>query len=362
MNIANYLNPEFDRYPLSAESFDFIQEQINLLQPICELYDLNYILRKPADGKAGIIVIKGEVMPLRVGNENRFISVTTRSINVDADGVSYKGVRTERYADYTATGIGTESYPSSSFNVAPSIKQTRQVPGQIIDLIVSANPGETVTALINRLFLPSGQGRNPISYRTPQGTATNVDLSNLWICNGSGSIPNLRGRLCMMTDGTQAVGTTAGAASGNPAASNNSYNISLASGNLPSHGHTLRGSVTGSGTNSHTHTTNAFFTDSAGSHVHSGNIRYATNNSGSSRIFASQINADGLTSRNTGMDYAGSHSHRVPATTTSSPSSTSVTLNLSHSLAVETTGQGNSFNILNPVVYVLKCMVGNKGY
>jgi len=361
MNRANYLGTgqSYGKYPLSIESFDFIQEQINLLQPICELYDMNYILRESVNDKNGIIVIKGEVMPLWSGSIKTHISVITKEIPIIADGKEYENARTERYAIYSDNEVATdptENYLSSNFKVAPSIKQTRQVPGQIIDLIVNANQGETTIAqVINRLFNSNGQGKNLISYKTPVGNADNVDLSNLWVCDGRQGCPDLKGLMTMMkTD--KLIGSTGG-----------SENVTLNANQIPSHGHTF---VEDPYVDiSHNHSVNSVDIPSTGDHTHrmrARYFRYDTSGLSPSRGYGAAHNQDNnqwVYTNDENSSYLGLHTHRVPAHNTNWFASA---IYLQNKTMAGPTGVNNvvqqQVNILNPVVYVIKCMVGNKGF
>ena len=68
MNKAQYLSTSADQggnglYPLSVQTLNFIQEQINLLQNLAQIGGKRYILMKPTAETDGIIVIDGEVLP-----------------------------------------------------------------------------------------------------------------------------------------------------------------------------------------------------------------------------------------------------------------------------------------------------------
>jgi len=215
MNKANYLNPAFDRYPLSMESFDFIQEQINLLQHICELYDMNYILRKPTGEADGIIVIKGEVMPLWKGAERDYITVETKPIDVDADGVSYKEVRTERYAIYTSSRIGTESYSSSDFKVITKIADIKTdlestksslTTTQAALTTTQTNLG-TVTDRVDKIETNFNKHMPKGAIIMWSGAISDINTEYFRLCDGNNGnkvndliIPDLRGRFVVGYD------------------------------------------------------------------------------------------------------------------------------------------------------------------
>ena len=126
MQIANYNNaqtPEggVGKYPLSTQALDFIQQQILLLQQIALIGGDNYILRAPTGGKTGIIVINGEVLVLAatpiLSNQITYVTVTTTTTNIDADGETYTGARTVRTAALASTKSAGECYAINLFTI-----------------------------------------------------------------------------------------------------------------------------------------------------------------------------------------------------------------------------------------------------
>lgn len=123
MNRAQYLSTAVENggnglYPLSTQALSFIQEQINFLQAFALIGGKRYILRNPTATDDGVVVIDGEVLPLK-GNpaSAAAIQVTEKAENIIADGDTYREARIYRYAEYVGTyRENVENlYPASGF-------------------------------------------------------------------------------------------------------------------------------------------------------------------------------------------------------------------------------------------------------
>ncbi|MCM1380289.1 MAG: hypothetical protein NC190_09345 [Bacteroides sp.] len=118
------------KYPLSTETLDFIQEQIKLLETLTGIGGVNYILRAPGNGREGVAVVNkgaredvlgsGEMELLYIDKtpafsaSMRYLTVTTTTESIQADGVEYKEARVLRTAKFTTTK-GAESYDLNTF-------------------------------------------------------------------------------------------------------------------------------------------------------------------------------------------------------------------------------------------------------
>ena len=105
-------------YPLSTQGLSFIQDQIGLLQAFTLIGGKRYILREASGTLDGIVVIDGEVMPLKGNRANAAaIRVVEHAENIVADGNTYREARIYRHAEYTATyRPDVENlYPASGF-------------------------------------------------------------------------------------------------------------------------------------------------------------------------------------------------------------------------------------------------------
>lgn len=106
-------------YPLSTQTLSFIQSQIELLQALAAIGGKRYILKEPADGSIGIVVIDGEVLPLAATpTTGKGIKVTEERQNIVADGTTYVEARIVRSAKYVATYTPNTPnlYAASEFN------------------------------------------------------------------------------------------------------------------------------------------------------------------------------------------------------------------------------------------------------
>lgn len=131
MNRAEYLSTTVKDggnglYPLSTQGLSFIQDQINFLQAFALIGGKRYILRESSATTDGIVVIDGEVLPLK-GNRATAtaIRVCERSENITADGTTYREARIYRYAEYTGsyTPNVPNLYPAAGFLVVQSNDQ-----------------------------------------------------------------------------------------------------------------------------------------------------------------------------------------------------------------------------------------------
>ena len=106
-------------YPLSIQTLAFIQSQIELLQALAAIGGKRYILKEPANGGIGIVVIDGEVLPLAATpTTGKGIKVTEERQNIVADGTTYVEARIVRSAKYVATYTPNTPnlYAASEFN------------------------------------------------------------------------------------------------------------------------------------------------------------------------------------------------------------------------------------------------------
>ena len=106
-------------YPLSIQTLSFIQSQIELLQALAAIGGKRYILKEPANGSIGIVVIDGEVLPLAASpTTGKGIKVTEERQDIVADGTTYVEARIVRSAKYVATYTPNtpDLYAASEFN------------------------------------------------------------------------------------------------------------------------------------------------------------------------------------------------------------------------------------------------------
>ena len=125
MNKAQYLSTAVSsggngHYPLSTQGLAFIQSQIELLQSFALIGGKRYILLAPTSTADGVIVIDGEVLPLRATSKTgNGIQVYQKTEDITADGTTYKEARITRYAEYVTTYRENvkDLYPASGFSM-----------------------------------------------------------------------------------------------------------------------------------------------------------------------------------------------------------------------------------------------------
>lgn len=169
MDKANYKNGNA-KYPVSTDTLDFIQKQIELIYHLSDLFGKNYILMASTTSTDGIIVVNGEVMPLKAGASAGYVSIRETSQSITAVGVTYENARIIRYAEYVVVNEGDNCYEASLFV-----------------------PLKTISALkadlddAKKHLMPTG------SIIMWSGTVANIP-AGFALCNGSNGTPNLSGR------------------------------------------------------------------------------------------------------------------------------------------------------------------------
>ena len=105
-------------YPLSTQTLAFIQSQIEQLQSLSQIGGKRYVLKEPANGALGLVVIDGEVLPLAATpTSGKGIKVVEERQDITADGTTYVEARILRSAKYVATYTENTPnlYPASDF-------------------------------------------------------------------------------------------------------------------------------------------------------------------------------------------------------------------------------------------------------
>ena len=111
MNKQNFKNGNA-MFPISTDALDFMQEQNFLVARLTELAGPYVIISQPANGKAGLCVFDGELLPLSGDTAATHIGVTEVKTDITAHGTTYRDARVTREAVY-----GTSGAPASSFVV-----------------------------------------------------------------------------------------------------------------------------------------------------------------------------------------------------------------------------------------------------
>ena len=174
MNKQNFLNESYEgKYPISADTFDFMQNQIEFVSQLASAFGQNVLLKRATNSKNGLIVLGGELYPLQYGVDGSYYHIKEESENITAQGRQYTAARTRKIVQRQS---GTTSYPVSS----------------VVDLTGRESEGETIANHFmpkGAIIMWSGSDENvPQGYHLCDGTTLNQGESNEW------TLPDLRGR------------------------------------------------------------------------------------------------------------------------------------------------------------------------
>ena len=111
MNKQNFKNGNA-MFPISTDALEFMQQQTFLVARLTELAGPYVIISQPANGKAGLCVFDGELLPLTGDTTATHIGVSEVTIDITAHGTTYNAARVTREAIY-----GTSGAPASTFVV-----------------------------------------------------------------------------------------------------------------------------------------------------------------------------------------------------------------------------------------------------
>ncbi len=183
---------------------------------LANLYGENYIIRQSTADTDGLVVLKGELMPLK-GAPKTYIVVSQKSTSITAAGQTFADARVERYATYAIA-------PARNYGVyyTPSVPIMQPIAQHLVP-----------KGVIN---MWSG---SPTSL--PYGWA---------LCDGTNGTPDLRGRFIVgyAPDNTyyNKIGNTGGATL-----------VTLTTSHMPSHSHGSVLTTTSSGQHTHSVTMNS---------------------------------------------------------------------------------------------------------
>ncbi len=213
MNAALFKNTN-NRYPLSTDTLEFMQQQIHLVYTLASLYGENYIIRQSTASADGLIVIKNELMPLK-GTPQKFIKLVVEKTNITAAGLTFANARVKRYAQY-ASNACVGGYTAASFPVMQPIAD-HLVPKGVINM----------------------------------WSGSLSDIPYGWaLCDGTNGTPDLRGRFIVGYNPNDtdynAIGKTGGAKL-----------VTLTTSQMPSHSH--GGELTTTSNGNHVHSVNDYY-------------------------------------------------------------------------------------------------------
>ncbi len=213
MNAALFKNTN-NRYPLSTDTLEFMQQQIHLVYTLASLYGENYIIRQSTASADGLIVIKNELMPLK-GTPMKFIKLVVEKTNITAAGLTFANARVKRYAQY-ASNARVGGYTAASFPVMQPIAD-HLVPKGVINM----------------------------------WSGSLSDIPYGWaLCDGTNGTPDLRGRFIVGYNPNDTDYNAIGKAGG-------AKLVTLTKSHMPTHDH--GGKLTTTSNGNHVHSVNDYY-------------------------------------------------------------------------------------------------------
>ena len=161
-------------FPISANTLNFMQGQTEFVSQLASAFGDNVLLKRKTGTKDGLIVLNGELLPLRKGTSNGgFYNIYEEKDSITAQGTLFANARVVRYVEQQ----------SSQGDVFVEVSD-------VTDLAGRASEGETIA----NQFLPKGA----IIMWSGSWSAIPKGFA---LCNGNNGepindviIPDLRGR------------------------------------------------------------------------------------------------------------------------------------------------------------------------
>ena len=125
-------------FPISTDALEFMQQQTFLVARLTELAGSRVIITQPTNGKAGLCVFNGELLPLTGDTAATHIDVSEVTMDVTAHGTTYENARVTREAVY-----GTSGELASTFIVLDNMVSLKSA---IADLTTALNTEATTRA------------------------------------------------------------------------------------------------------------------------------------------------------------------------------------------------------------------------
>lgn len=243
MNRQNFINREHRSYPLSTGVLDFLQKQIELIYGAAAMAGRNYILSRPTPENDGLIVIDGELMPLKHSAAiQTYIEIVEECTTIVAQNIHYVDAQVMRYAKYRSDSVGAaievaqlEDFTSLN-DTSKALSATQAELAQTIGRVKSTEDSmQEIQPILNALQPTIAETNN---HTLPKGaiimwSGAATQLPNGYaLCNGQTSngvkTPDLRGRFIVGAGGSYDVDKTGG-----------SETAALEPHHLPSHSHGL---------------------------------------------------------------------------------------------------------------------------
>lgn len=238
MNTQNFKENGNQKFPLTTEALDFIQEQIKLVYGLTILAGQFIIICEPTSGKDGLVIVDGELLPLK-GTRSATSRIIVSQVDervVLGDG-SFEGiVRSKRVAMY--------SIPLKGVVNKGDVGDMTITPRAAVAGTEYALSKFTVLKNMQTLMSELDEAKKHLM---PKGAITmwsgTVDtIPTGWaLCDGQNGTPNLQGRFVIgygiYTAESSSVTYPTGSTGGK-------RTVKLDVQHMPAHNHNITGSTT----------------------------------------------------------------------------------------------------------------------
>lgn len=193
MNTQNFKENGNQKFPLTTEALDFIQEQIKLVYGLTSLAGQFIIICEPTSGKDGLVIVDGELLPLK-GTKSDFSRIVVLQVDerVALGDGSFEGiVRSTRVATYSIPMRGTTGGEVADFG---DIVIRPRAAAAAKEYALSKF---TVLKDMQTLMSELDEAKKHLM---PKGTIVMwsgkiADIPTGWaLCDGTNGTPNLQGR------------------------------------------------------------------------------------------------------------------------------------------------------------------------
>ncbi|MDB4497840.1 hypothetical protein N9251_00700 [Gammaproteobacteria bacterium] len=140
MNIANYKN-ETNMFPITTETFDFIQNQMLLLQKLSKTFGKNYVIEDPTQEQSGVIVINNEICDFLYSTPTNYVKVSVSELPLTFKDQVFGQLLEKRVCRYCSendnTGLDGIVYELSSIPKVTNFNETIDKRMKLIELLSS---------------------------------------------------------------------------------------------------------------------------------------------------------------------------------------------------------------------------------
>jgi microcystin-dependent protein len=217
MNIANYLsdgNAARQKYPISLESYNFIQEQILLIHALANVAGANCIIQgcnvAGSQTTTGVVIINNEILSFSAGLTQTKVRIRETTENISAQYITYANAKVIRWVEFGSNPNDVDTYLWADF---VRVKTNKQLDDE------KATHAEV--AALQNLIMPSGV------ITMWHGSIQTIPVG--WaLCDGENGTPNLLDRFIVGAGQAYTTGLTGGESS-----------VKLVSNQMPSHRHKI---------------------------------------------------------------------------------------------------------------------------